>query len=102
MGVILMDRDTIIKWADENGLWDYFDLEGDSVGLLMLERLAKLVAEHVIKDAPDYKMGYADGVAVEREACAKVADSAADNIGPIEFDVGASIAASIRARGNHD
>ena len=52
-----MDRETIIKLADESGLWDYFDLlEGNSVGLLMLERFTKLVAEH------------------EREACAKVCE----------------------------
>ena len=36
----------------------------------------------------------------EREACAKVCDDAADNVGPIEFDIGASLAAAIRARGN--
>ena len=36
----------------------------------------------------------------EREECAKVCDDAADNVGPIEFDIGASLAAAIRARGN--
>ena len=36
----------------------------------------------------------------EREACAKVCDDAADNVGPTEFDIGASLAAVIRARGN--
>ena len=39
-------------------------------------------------------------VEAEREACAKVCDDAADNVGPIEFDIGASLAAAIRARGN--
>mgnify|MGYP007004426719 CR=1 FL=1 len=39
-------------------------------------------------------------IAAEREACAKVCDDAADNVGPIEFDIGASLAAAIRARGN--
>ena len=38
----------------------------------------------------------------EREACAKVCDDAADNVGPTEFDIGASLAAAIRARGNHE
>ena len=33
-----------------------------------LEWFAALVAAAAIKDAPDYKMGYADGVAAEREA----------------------------------
>ena len=70
-----MDRETIIKLADESGLWDYFDLlEGNSVGLLMLERFAKQVAEH------------------EREACAKLCE--ADGL-----LWGQRYAAAIRARG---
>lgn len=35
----------------------------------------------------------------EREACARIADDAADGIGRIEDDIGASIAKAIRARG---
>jgi hypothetical protein len=35
----------------------------------------------------------------EREACAKLADDCSDNIGPFEFDIGAQLAAAIRARG---
>lgn len=34
----------------------------------------------------------------EREACAQIADDAADSIGPVELDVGAAVAAAIRAR----
>ena len=86
-----MDRETIDK------LWikAHFDAKEVSVRY----HFAKLVAEHLIKSAPDYKMGYADGVAVEREACAKVAESE-----PRVWDANAlppqkRIAAAIRARG---
>lgn len=86
-----MDRETIIKLArevyGENAKW-----EGETMA--RLERLVNLVAEHVTKSAPDYKMGYADGVAVEREQCAKVAEQ----IGQYQNQHG--IAAAIRARGN--
>ena len=97
-----MDRETIIKLAREAGLIDFRDaLSSDYVQAVLddLERFAKLVAEHVIKDAPDYKMGYADGVAVEREACAKVCENQ-----PMrqDIDVRDQCAAAIRARGNHD
>lgn len=44
----------------------------------------------------------AAAVAAEREACANIADTYADNIGPIDMDTGASIAAAIRARGGKD
>ena len=75
-----MDRETIVKLADENGLWDYFDLlEGNSVGLLMLERFAKQVAEH------------------EREACAKECEHTAVRMGS-EW-MAHHCAAAIRARG---
>ena len=69
-----MDRETIIKMAREaNLLFPGTDQVDGSIE--QLERFAKLVAEHVIKSAPDYKMGYADGVAVEREACAKFCET---------------------------
>ena len=55
-----MDRDTVIALANKTGLFDYFDLEGDSVGQLILHNFAALVAAH------------------EREACAKVCDEQAD------------------------
>ena len=96
-----MDRETIIKLAREAGFStgkrsDHiygFDRDGDYTE--ELEDFAKLVAEHAIKSAPDYKMGYADGVAAEREACAKVAEWTPDAIGTSQ-----KIAAAIRARGN--
>ena len=69
----MMDRETIIKLANETldkmapddycraPYWTATDDE--------LEHFAKLLAEHVIKNAPDYKMGYADGVAAECTRC---------------------------------
>ena len=39
-----MTRDDIIKLADKQGLIDYLDLDGDSVGLLMLVTLCQDVA----------------------------------------------------------
>lgn len=57
----------------------------------MLERFADLAAEAAIKAAPEYKMGYADGAAAEREACLHAAEVAASLLeDPI---------AAIRARG---
>ena len=82
----------IIRMAREAGFEPFESLNG------RLLAFAALVAAATIKDAPDYKIGYADGVAIEREACAKVADKEAadwyDNTG-----VGDAIAATIRARG---
>lgn len=46
-----------------------------------------------------FKIGLKVGAAAEREACAEIADGYADNIGPVEYDCGASVAAAIRARG---
>ena len=51
-------------------------------------------------NSPRFKALAALVRADEREECAKVCDDAADNVGPIEFDIGASLAAAIRARGN--
>ena len=72
--------------------------------LAQIEAVKQLVADAVAAEREAFASHAVDiarrAVAEEREACAKVADDAADNIGPIEFDIGASIAASIRARGN--
>ena len=65
-----------------------------TIDLLII--FSQLVADKAIKDAPDYKMGYADGVAVEREACAKVCESAEEY--PQYFQ-NTSLAAAIRNRG---
>ena len=59
-----MNRDDIIRMAREAGFEiDCCSLEWHD----RIERFAALVAAAAIKDAPDYKMGYADGVAAERE-----------------------------------
>ena len=44
----------------------------DDGSLYTRYRFAELVAEATIKDALDYKMGYADGVADEREAILQI------------------------------
>lgn len=77
-----MKRDGIMRMAREAGMLPvYFNRTSFETELSAypkeLERFAALVAEAAIKDAPDYKMGYADGVAVEREACAKVCEEEA-------------------------
>ena len=68
-----MTREDIIRMARNCGI------NFHQAGWPELERFAALVAAAAIKDAPDYKMGYADGVAAENEACAKVADSISED-----------------------
>ena len=72
-----MDRELIIRLADKTGLFDYLDLEGDSVGQLILQNFAALVAEH------------------EREECAKVCDEYNDGRYANTADL---CAAAIRSR----
>ena len=97
-----MTQDEIIEMARQAGFpFNKFGLlQGDDEGEIdadkMFEAFAKLVAEKAIKDAPDYKMGHADGAAVEREACAKVCESAEEY--PQYFQ-NTSLAAAIRNRG---
>lgn len=62
-----MDRGTIIKLARDAGGADITRKGDYHFTVEQIERFANLVAEYVIKAAPDYKMGYADGVATERE-----------------------------------
>lgn len=73
---VLAEREKVAQWMIERS---YATGHGDTIKDLLAE-LEWQVAEQ------------------EREACAKVADAYADNIGPIEYDCGASIATSIRAR----
>ena len=72
-----MDRDTVIALADKTGLFDYLDLEGDSVGQLILQNFAALVAAH------------------EREECAKVCEGINDGT---PYNLAAECAAAIRSR----
>lgn len=76
-----MNRDEISKLIYDNGLFHGTMALGVVMDAGHLERFVALIA------------------AAEREACAEVADGYADNIGPVEYDCGASIAAAIRARG---
>ena len=41
-----MTRDEVIALADKTGLFHYLDLEGDSVGQLILQNFATLVIAH--------------------------------------------------------
>ena len=75
-----MNREEIMNLADHQGLVDYFDLDGDSVGQLMLCTLVL------------------DCIAAEREACAKVLDEmAAQDKRTNYYAVAAN---AIRARGH--
>ena len=81
-----MKNKEIIEMADECGLAGYFELDGDSVGQLMVTAFAKLVAEK------------------EREACAKEADKRLYDFtmltsNPPQNGSAWSIASAIRARG---
>ena len=97
-----MTQDEIIEMARQAGLsvenpqWGYSERHHIAGWITNFEAFAKLVADKAIKDAPDYKMGYADGVAVEREACAKVCENEWSNVA--EKMYGLECAAAIRAR----
>ena len=73
------------QWAEPTGKPDWSPVKYSLTVPVTIEQVERFV-----------KLARAD----EREACAKVCDDAADNVGPIEFDIGASLAAAIRARGN--
>ena len=105
-----MDKNDILKLANHQGLFSYFDLEGDSVGQLMLYRLVRDCMEVerdriIAANAPEIEAVNAhiksleNAVAAEREACAKVCDelAARDKLSNY-YKVAAN---AIRARGNH-
>ena len=71
-----MTRDEVLALADKTGLFDYLDLEGDSVGQLILQNFAAVIAAH------------------EREECAKVCESEGERIDASW----SSCAAAIRSR----
>lgn len=76
-----MTKEDILKLADNQGLFDYFDLEGDSVGQLMLYTLVL------------------DCMAAEREACAKECEDEIKRVKPIYSVVAENVLKAIRARG---
>jgi hypothetical protein len=83
--IIAMAREAGMKASvgktDKDGVYHPFiNALGKDVPIEWLARFAALIA------------------AAEREACAKVADGAADNVGPRELDIGGSIADAIRER----
>ena len=92
-----MTKEDIIRMAREAGLMSFkypaLIAEPDWEAT---ERFAALVAAAAIKDAPDYKMGYADGVAAEREACAQICDNEWSTLD--EAEAGTQFAKQIRER----
>ena len=102
---VTIDRAEVIRMAREAGCTAN---EANAWGMF-LERFAALVAAAAIKDAPDYKMGYADGVAVEREDIAEMFDEPMRLVPFVQNHLGgcmvcgftpAMVAQTIRARGN--
>ena len=91
-----MTREDIIRMAQEAGLHIATDVNWmPIIGLEYAQKFAALVAAAAIKEAPDYKMGFADGVVAEREACAKVVEQT-----PFSNWFQSDCAAAIRARSN--
>jgi hypothetical protein len=82
-----------IIWISDTGVLKWSDLEA----------FAALVASQAIKEAPDYIMGYEDGVAAERELCAELCetlwDTTDNGMSTEEECYGNQCAAAIRARG---
>lgn len=70
-----MKNDDMVNLMKRDGVWDYFALDGDSVGILMLINLCR------------------DVVAIEREACAEEAQKWS-----IGNDTAADIARALRRR----
>lgn len=96
-----MTREDIIRMADKQGLVDYFDMDGDSVGQLMLCTLVfDCIAAEQKKWQDQAMVDIHEAVLEEREACAKVCDAEADEMIEGEW-TGCAIylANNIRARG---
>ena len=71
-----MNREDIIRTAREAGVYSGAN---EMVFAASLERFAALVAAHIREtefkpDWNNYRQGFADGAAEEREACAKVVE----------------------------
>ena len=93
-----MNRDDIIRMAREAGM----NVVDDQYSLLpFFERFAALVAAHIREtefkpDWNNYRQGFADGAAEEREACAKTAE---DFLTRGRSPLGRAVGEAIRARG---
>lgn len=101
-----MTRDDIIAMAREAGLiyWTHnrWWMDAGEFGE-EIERFAALVAAHIREtefkpDWNNYRQGFADGAAEEREACAKVCESLFD-MEDDSCNEAEQCAAAIRARG---
>lgn len=70
-----MTKEDIIAMADKQGLVDYFDLDGDSVGQLMLYTLVFDCIAAERKECAEHYLGIMrNAVKLEIEACAKVCE----------------------------
>lgn len=101
-----MTRDDIIAMAREAGLiyWTHnrWWMDAGEFGE-EIERFAALVAAHIREtefkpDWNNYRQGFADGAAEEREACAKVCESLFD-MEDDSCNKAEQCAAAVRARG---
>ena len=98
-----MDREEIIRMAAE--VWNagsYFPIPSSDD----IERFAALVAAYIRENEfkPDwnnYQQGLIDGAAAEREECAAICDTEADEFGGMSdgFYAAKNCAEAIRARG---
>lgn len=77
-----MNAEDIIRMATEAGIDDWWDSGNEQRETLQehLERFAAFVAAHIREtefkpDWNNYRQGFADGVAEEREACAEICDT---------------------------
>ena len=98
-----MNREDIIRIAQQAGLWEIrHSVEMAIGGVGELERFATLVASAERERLTDAAMKSAEkavdvAIALEREACAKVADELVGQ--DLEHNFSALIAHNIRARG---
>ena len=98
-----MNRKDIIRMAQEAGLWEIrHSVEMAIGGVGELERFVTLVASAERERLTDAAMKSAEkavdvAIALEREACAKVADELVGQ--DLEHNFSALIAHNIRARG---
>lgn len=107
----MINREDIIAMAREAGLiyWTHnrwfmdageFGEELERFAALIASRVAEHIRETEFKpDWNNYRQGFADGAAEEREACAELVDANARQCGTAVRLILESNAAAIRARG---
>jgi len=99
-----MTKEELIRMALNAEAWQHiYDTNPPRYGPLIfddaaLERFAALVAASAVREtSAEYRLGWNDGVMMEREACARVCEHIDE---PLDASaVGTACAAAIRARG---